>query len=358
MNQTNSTPYNNTATNFTIAGLPEGNHTLICQSEDNSTQVTNSTEITITIDGMPTAEINYPTDAQVFGTDDIEAQVTGTDGINLDYVRLLIDNAVNQTNSTPNNNTATNFTIAGLASGNHTLLGQAEDTLNQIINSTEITITIDTVGPSVVIDAPTAGQEITTDTTELNITVTDIYSSVDTCIHELNSANTTMDNCTDATLTLSLGVNTLNVYANDSLDNWGSAGSIVFYLNQTHIMFWGIDSTGIYTEYPGDNVEMECFFDEYACEPLGQTSTVPAFIVENNGTTIITGLNFTVNETVTDITPALSMTYTGTQFNITNATQEVWTGTFETGTNQSVWYREHWDYPDTWESPELEVEAT
>ena len=103
---------------------------------------------------------------------------------------------------------------------------RSNDTAGNLETTKTQTIKIDTIPPTVTIQSP---ENITYGVTsvDLNYTVSDSSSGVDSCWYSLDGGNnTTLENCTNTTLwNLTEGYHLVIVYANDSVGNIGESSA-------------------------------------------------------------------------------------------------------------------------------------
>jgi len=183
-------------------------------------QVTISSNLQITLNS-PENDYNQTT------TDPINFNVTVTDDLGIENVTLYIDGVVNETNSSGVNGTYI-FTKT-FPEGNYNwsiLAFDNEDNSNQ---SATRTFSIDTLAPEITIESPISTYDYLylDQLIDLNFTVTDASSHLDSCWWNYNGTNYSTA-CTNATLASTSFAQensnfNITVYANDSFGNVGSS---------------------------------------------------------------------------------------------------------------------------------------
>ncbi|MEK9208396.1 MAG: Ig-like domain-containing protein, partial [Patescibacteria group bacterium] len=144
--------------------------------------------------------------------------------------------AINVSNASSLNNTQTNFSIDGIPNGKYIWSASVKDTGGAtLINTTNYTFTKDTVAPVITLPFYANGTlKQNTETLTLNISVSDATTNPSACKIDINGTNQTVSvsngwcNITNGFLTnLVDGNKTINVYANDSANNFGLNNSFV-----------------------------------------------------------------------------------------------------------------------------------
>ena len=162
--------------------------------------------------------INAPANNSFFDAANVTFNATVTSVETITNVTLIIDGSVNESNTSE---------IQGiylfeknLSDGIHTWNINATNGLPSSISSTTRTFTIDTIIPLIDINSPIGRQTTIKIGNNETVTwnITDI--NLDTCLLEYNGANTTL-NCTANTFDFLYvdGVNTLSIFANDTVGN-------------------------------------------------------------------------------------------------------------------------------------------
>ncbi len=139
-------------------------------------------------------------------------------------VSLYIDGVFNQSRGAVGDlDTNLNFTIPSISDGTYTYLVSITDSDGEQTNSSENTFTVDSTGPSVTIVHPVDFASYSTNTIDLNYTVSDAGVGLETCVYQNNTdanvtivcgTNTTINQATEDTFTVT-------VCANDTLGNIG-----------------------------------------------------------------------------------------------------------------------------------------
>ena len=217
---TNSTPYNNTLTQFsyTLPSASYYNWTIeVC---DNLAQCTNATYRGITYSNTISITLNAPVNAFNSTSQNIIFNGTGSDDTTVQNISFILNATYNGTNSTPYNNILTQFD-RNLLDGFYNWTMEACDNLDTCVNATARNITIDSTLPEINFSAPTNGQNfpylISLNNITLNTTITD--TNLDTCWYQYNNTNTTFS-CTSGVLSTNnltlTNASAVTVWANDT----------------------------------------------------------------------------------------------------------------------------------------------
>src|SRR3989338_7993143 len=122
LNTTGINSLNNTPVNKTISGFSNGIHSWNVTCSNNVTNAVTSLTNIFTVDSiLPSISLNLPSNNTVNLSTSYTFNFTATDNLNTSMTcSLLIDGLVNQTNTSIQNNTLTNFVVSGFSEGNHT----------------------------------------------------------------------------------------------------------------------------------------------------------------------------------------------------------------------------------------------
>jgi hypothetical protein len=228
-------------------------------------------------DNFPTSTLNSPVDYYNTSSSSITFECSAYDDINLIDVSLYTNTtgswALNETNSSGINNTNYLFSKT-ISDGSYLWNCETCDNSSQCSFATSNrTLTIDSTPPAITLPEYTnATPKKSSDSLTLNISVSDLGIGVDTCI--VNIATATASNQTIAysngwcngTYSLtgtSEGNQTINVYANDTLSNWG--------LNDSYVVW--IDNTGPTLNTEGAN-ETSITENSYFCLNITVTDAI------------------------------------------------------------------------------------
>jgi len=154
-NQTNSSPYNNTKTIFNVTGIPNGYYAWNCRACDNASQCLFSVlNRTITVDTIaPIASFGTnPIDNYNDTDGSVTFDMRCSDNIAQSYLQLWGNWSgtwqVNQTNSSPYNNSWWNVTVTGIPEGrNFKWAVYCNDSLGWTNQTTNRTLNVDTIAP-------------------------------------------------------------------------------------------------------------------------------------------------------------------------------------------------------------------
>ena len=165
----------------------------------------------------------------------IEFAGVATDNINLVNVSLHFNGAINQTNSTPINNSQTNFTLT-LSEGTHDWFYGAFDNDSQGTNSTGFRFTINTE-PTLVVTSPIVNNtNFTTSTIFFNATNS---TPIGTWIVNYNGTNHTLSDI-NTSLEVEDGSFRLLLYANNSVTGRFGLNDSIYFLVDTTSPFFNI----------------------------------------------------------------------------------------------------------------------
>lgn len=190
-------------------------------------------------DTAPTVTLNSPADNTDYTTSpvSIDFNCSAYDDINLTEVKLLIDDAVDQTNASGINNTDYIFTKS-LSEGNYTWTCEAFDNNSASTKPTARNIRIDATLPNFTINSPITN--FTTSTLPYNVTlnVTTQDANLNTCWYFTsdNSSNITYSCNTAVNISFGSGGNkVIYVFANDTLgnENGTSTSFLINYIQES-----------------------------------------------------------------------------------------------------------------------------
>ena len=212
-NSINTTLVN--CTNTTFIAL-EGNNTIILYANDSSNHISNITSVFRVDIDVPVVNVSSPGN----GNNETNASIVFNFTVVDNYTSVLscslfINNSLNQTNSSVQNNTPTTFTV-NFSEGNYEYNIRCNDTADNQGNSSVYSFTVN-LNPELTINSPTEMSKAykkTNDTVSINYTYSELYLKNIT-IFILNSTggvvNTTIvSNLTNGTVTRIDNVSLLN----------------------------------------------------------------------------------------------------------------------------------------------------
>ena len=222
----------------------------------------------------PAVALNSPQNSSASNLSARSFNFTGSDDSSLALnCSLFLDGALNQTNSSTQNGTATIISASGLADGLHNWSVRCTDGAGNIGNSSTWFFTIDTMPPSMAIQSP-ANTTYNSTSVPLNYTTNGVN-----CWYYLNGAGpTALASCNNATLSASEGANNVSVYSNDSVGNTNS--STIFFSIDTIPPSMAIQSP-TNTTYNSTSVPLNYATNGVNCW----------FFVDGSGPTALSGCN-------------------------------------------------------------------
>jgi hypothetical protein len=233
VNNTNASVQNNTLTNFQVAGFAQGYHNWSVSCNDTANNTGSSGVRYFTVDTTnPSVSPNSPADLASTGAN-VNFNFTATDNLATAMnCSLYIDSALNKTNSSTQNNTATILAGTGLAGGSHTWYVTCVDGAGNSGSSTTRTINVDGSPPAVTPNAPVNGLNTSTPTLNFNFTATDNAATVMSCALLIDGATSATNASTqNNTLTnfligpIAQGYHNWTIACNDTYNNTGTSAS-------------------------------------------------------------------------------------------------------------------------------------
>jgi len=186
-----------------------------------------SSTFTFTVDtGNPTVDITYPTDGSYLNTGTFTVTGTSSNGLSgVDNVTVKVDGG---TWVLANDTASWTCDVGPLSDGPHTITANATDNVGNWA-TTNVTITVDTVNPTVDITYPTDGSYLGTDFT-ITGTSADIGSGVNKVEVQIDSGPWVTATTTDQwanwsynVASLSNGSHTITANATDKAGNWATS---------------------------------------------------------------------------------------------------------------------------------------
>jgi len=232
---TNSSEIGNFTANFTTITSVEGSNTWILYCNDTVGNLDNSSVVFTKDSIKPTIDFVTPTIANNTNLTrrNIIINVTSTD-TNLANITINLYNiSRNLINSSYSTTSPKYINFSVTSDGTYYFNATAYDTYMNINSTVTYNITVDTIAPNISIVNPIAnlGYIILPYNLTINYIATDL-SGLDTCWYNIdNGANVTFTSCRNSSKVLStIGTtNTINIFANDTLNNIGNASKIFTY---------------------------------------------------------------------------------------------------------------------------------
>ncbi|MEW6063066.1 MAG: fibronectin type III domain-containing protein, partial [Nanoarchaeota archaeon] len=128
----------------------------------------------------------------------------------------------NITTITSSGNQTVNINVSGLIDGPHSWYVTCADKAGYSATSGIGTFTLDTTGPNIALVSPLNGSVISNITT-IDFEIADLYSNVSSAWYYNGTDNIFLNSSYDAISNWSEGLNTITVYANDTLNNTASS---------------------------------------------------------------------------------------------------------------------------------------
>jgi uncharacterized repeat protein (TIGR01451 family) len=207
LNTTNGSTSNNTNTNFVVNNISQGKHYWMVGCKDSSNNTGNSSIRNFTIDTTaptvnsvnPANNTNSSSIIQTFTFNETDPWSSTAN------CSLYLDGTLNTTNGSTSNNTNTNFVVNNISQGKHYWMVKCNDTSGNVGNSSTRNFTIDTTQPSITLNSPVPGANLTNPAVNFNWTATDNLANPMLCNLTINgtfsatnvvSANSTPTNYT------------------------------------------------------------------------------------------------------------------------------------------------------------------
>jgi parallel beta-helix repeat protein len=233
---------------YALTGIGDGNQTINAYANDTlgNTDLNNSYVVWIDTT-VPTVTLPVYTNATAYkSSDSLIYNISVSDaGVGPDDCTINVDTASAGNVTVAVNNGWCNgtYSLVGASDGNQSINAYANDTLGNTALNNSYVVNIDGTAPTIALPVYTnATQKKSTESLTLNISVSDSGSGPSACV--VNVVTATASNQTIAysngwcngTYSLagaSDGNQTINVYANDTLNNFGLNNSYVVWIDDT-----------------------------------------------------------------------------------------------------------------------------
>ena len=138
---------------YTFNNLSGVTNILYAKAIDNAGNESTNAWIKVTIDtNIPTINITYPADSLITNSTSIAIGGTASDNINVTLVQVSTNNGATWDNATGTTNWTYNII---LPNGTYPIQAKAQDNNNNWSSIAQITVTVDTISPTVAITSPT-----------------------------------------------------------------------------------------------------------------------------------------------------------------------------------------------------------
>jgi hypothetical protein len=174
LNKTNLNVINNTLYNVTLSNLSEGIHTWNVSCLDNASNKNTSETRIFTVDfSAPTVTLRNPTTLSWYNTTSRFFNYTVSDVTGISNCTLVINNIVNKTNTSINNQAPNNFSVDGFNDGIYNWTVYCTDFANRTSLTDPYVFYIDTGPPSINLSIPYDGFISSENSLMFNFTATD-----------------------------------------------------------------------------------------------------------------------------------------------------------------------------------------
>ena len=225
---TNSSPLNNTLTDFSHTFSEAGLYNWTIEVCDEAGVCVNATSRNITYQNDLTITLNDPINAFNSTSQTIIFNGTGSDDTTLQNMSYILNGSYNGTNSSPINNSLTQFPRT-LADGFYNWTIEVCDEVGACINATPRNFSIDSNVPFVNITQPFGTLDFGETGGNFTFNASSTDDNLNTCWYDYEFTNTTYTCNTDTiNITISTGRN-ITAWANDSIGNENSSQSIFIY---------------------------------------------------------------------------------------------------------------------------------
>ena len=229
-NQTNSTPANASVSSFIVASTQERTYWWAIRCIDLNDHVNTTSNRTIVVDRtLPRVNLTSPANLTRYTVSSVVFTILPND-TNIANCSIIIDNTVNQTNTTPISGTQVNFTV-DLPDGNTTWTAECTDLAGNTLRNASIrTVLVDTASPAYadLATAPASGGTYNASQKYgFSVNWTDA-NGISTVIFESNFTDTLQNRTVNLSIgnlyiynftTIAAGTYAWRMYANDTFGN-------------------------------------------------------------------------------------------------------------------------------------------
>ena len=211
---------------------------------------------------------------------------------------LYVDSSSNNiTTITSSGNQTVNINVSGLSDGLHSWYVSCTDKAGYSTASTTGAFTLDTTGPEINLSSPANGSVIS-NTSTIDFYINDLYSGVSSAWYD-NGIDILLNTSYDTISGWSEGLNTITVYANDSLNNL--AGSVFSFIIDSSAPVIDLSGSLPNESYSGNPVTIpfavsDAYSQNLTCT-LNIDSATYQILTNGNGNYAFQNLNYLQNGT-------------------------------------------------------------
>jgi PKD repeat protein len=223
-------PVSSSVKSYTFSGLSSGRHTAMVRAIDAAGNIAEATVTFTVVASAPTVTITSPASGSVSASTSMPITWTGSSaGSSIASYRIRLDSG----SWTTLGSSTTRYTLSGLAQGQHTVTVRAVDQAGNYKDAS-VTFVIDTVAPTVTINAPTSNSYVTARPT-ITWTAGDASSGIANFLIRSDGGTWTTLSASTTSYTMSTmtqGSHTVTVRAVDKAGNYRDA-SVSFRVDTT-----------------------------------------------------------------------------------------------------------------------------
>jgi hypothetical protein len=192
VNRSNLNASNGSVVNITVTNLTQAVHNwnVTCWDDANNTNTSETWQFTVDI-GPPSITLNSPGPSSWDNIGNITFIYTPSDLSDIDNCSLIIDNKINQTNTSITNDEQNNFTVTDMGEKVYNWTVNCTDITGDTGTTAAIILYIDKTNPSINLTAPADGYVSPNSTVRLNFTARD---NMDTTLECNVTVNGTVNN--------------------------------------------------------------------------------------------------------------------------------------------------------------------
>jgi hypothetical protein len=341
VNQTNSSPINNSWWNVSVSGIPNGNNfkwAVWCNDSGSNTNIT--TNRTLNVDTTPpTITLPVYINATMYrNTQSMIFNVSVTDaGVGASYCNINVNGSTNQTLAVSSGWCNGTYSLSGLSDGNQTIYAYANDTLGNTALNNSYVVWIDSTAPSVTNTKVNQTSANTSTVICINTTASDSGTGISQVWTYITWPNATQANLTMSDTGSCAGSGGDNIYG-INIDVGSTAGN--FAINTSYAND-SLNNVGQQSPWPNINVSVTIAAD--TTNPIASFGINPVDTYNSTSSSITFDLKCSDNVNVSAI--QLWTNTTGTwQVNQTNSSpiNDSWWNVSVSGIPEGNWIWATW----------------